>query len=119
MTTQQIASRLTELCRKGEFVQAQKELYAENAVSIEPFETPEFEKVTQGLGRLFEKGKKFTNMVETIHAVDISDPLVAGNAIAFTMTMDVTMKGKNRSSFDQICLYQVKDGKIVSEQFYV
>lgn len=119
MTTQQIATRLTELCRKGEFVQAQKELYAENAVSIEPFETPEFDKVTQGLDALFEKGKKFTSLVETMHAVEISDPLVAGNAIAFTMAMDVTMKGKDRNSFDQICLYQVKDGKIVSEQFYM
>lgn len=119
MTTQQIASRLTDLCRKGEFVQAQKELYAENAVSIEPFETPGFDKVTEGIDALFEKGKKFTNMVETMHAVGISDPLVAGNAIAFTMAIDVTMKGKKRSSYDQICLYLVKDGKIVSEQFYM
>ena len=33
MTTEQIASRLAELCRQGQFEAAQKELYAENAVS--------------------------------------------------------------------------------------
>lgn len=119
MTTQQVASRLAELCRKGHFEQAQKELYAADAVSIEPFETPEFEKVTKGLDAILKKGEKFNSLVETAHAMTISDPLVAGNVIAFTMSMDVTMKGKPRSSYDQLCVYQVRDGKIISEQFFM
>ena len=41
MSTQQIAARLAELCRQGEFEAAQKELFAKDAVSIEPRETPE------------------------------------------------------------------------------
>ncbi len=36
MTTQEIANRLVELCQKGDFETAQKELFAEDAVSIEP-----------------------------------------------------------------------------------
>src|ERR1700759_1509724 len=35
MTTEQIAARLVELCRKGEYEQAQKELYADDAESVE------------------------------------------------------------------------------------
>ncbi|TAN04486.1 MAG: nuclear transport factor 2 family protein, partial [Rhodanobacteraceae bacterium] len=35
MNTEQIAKRLVELCRKGEYEQAQRELYAQDAVSIE------------------------------------------------------------------------------------
>lgn len=42
MNTQQIAARLTELCRQGKFEAAQKELFAEDAVSIEPRESPDF-----------------------------------------------------------------------------
>jgi len=49
MTTGQIASRLAELCRQGQFEAAQKELYAENAVSIEPEAMPDFPKETKGL----------------------------------------------------------------------
>ena len=33
MTTAQIANRLADLCKQGQFEQAQKELFAEDAVS--------------------------------------------------------------------------------------
>jgi ketosteroid isomerase-like protein len=32
--------------------------------------------------------------------------------------MDVTMKGQGRMKMDEIAVYGVKDGKIVSEQFF-
>ena len=34
------------------------------------------------------------------------------------MGMDVTMKGAGRVKMDEIALYEVKDGKIVKEQFF-
>jgi len=36
MTTVDIANRLVELCRKGDFETALKQLFADDAVSIEP-----------------------------------------------------------------------------------
>ena len=86
MNTQQIATRLAELCRQGQFEAAQKELFAEDAVSIEPHETPDFPKETKGLPAIIEKGKKFGSMVEQIHGCNVSAPLVAefhgGTAVA-------------------------------------
>lgn len=119
MTTQQIAARLTELCRQGQFETAQKELYADDAVSKEPYETPEFEKETKGLDAILEKGKKFESMVEEMHGGDVSEPVVADNSFAFVMTMDATMKGKGRMKMSELCVYEVKDGKIISEQFFM
>jgi hypothetical protein len=119
MTTEQIASRLAELCRQGQFETAQKELFAENAVSVEPEATSDFPKETKGLRAIIEKGHKFESMVEKVHGCSTSAPLVAGNAIAFTLTMDVTMKGRGRVKLNEICAYEVKDGKIVSEQFFM
>ena len=119
MTTGEIASRLAELCRQGKFEAAQNELFAENAVSIEPQATPEFPKETRGLRAIIEKGHKFESMVEKVHSCSTSAPLVAGNAIAFTLTMDVTMKGRGRVKLEEICAYEVKDGKIASEQFFM
>lgn len=118
MTTQQIATRLVEYCRSGEFEKAQRELYAENAISIEPHATDAFEKETKGLKAIIEKGHKFQSMVVT-HANTVSNPLITGNAIAFILTMDVTMKGKERENIAELCVYQVKDGKIISEQFFM
>jgi hypothetical protein len=119
MTIQQIAHRLVELCRQGEFDKAQKELFAEDAVSIEPEASPGFEKETKGLAALEEKGKNFSEMVEKVHGITISDPVVGGNAFAISLNMDTTMKGQGRAPMAEICVYKVKDGKIVSEQFFM
>ena len=119
MTVQQIAHRLAELCNQGDFEKAQKELFADDAVSIETQPLPGFEKETKGLSAIIEKGKNFGSMVEEFHGCGVSDPLVAGNAIALSLNMDVTMKDRERSTTSELCLYEVKDGKIISEQFFM
>jgi hypothetical protein len=58
MSTQQIAERLVELCRIPDYETAQKELFADDAVSIEPYASPEFEKETKGIPKpSLKKGK--------------------------------------------------------------
>lgn len=119
METKEIAKKLTAYCRKGDWSGAHKELYDENASSIEPYETPEFTKETKGMAGIKAKGEQFDSMVEQYHSIEVSEPLVAGNSIAFTLTMDITMKGKGRMKSPELCVYQIKDGKIVSEEFFV
>jgi hypothetical protein len=119
MTTVEIANRLAELCRGAKWEQAQKELFANDAVSIEPYATPAFDKETKGLDAIIEKGHKFDQMVEELHRVDASEPVVAGNAIAFKLVMDITMKERGRETWEELCVYTVKDGKIISEQFFL
>ena len=88
-------------------------------MSIEPYATPAFQKETVGLPAILEKGRKFDSMVETMHSLRVSDPIVATNSFACTMQMDVTMKGQGRMNMTELCVYEVKDGKIVLEQFHV
>ena len=66
-----------------------------------------------------EKGEKFDNMVQEYHSLKISEPLVTDKSIAFVLSMDLTMKGRPREQMKEICVYDVKDGKIVSEQFHM
>ena len=117
MTTEQIAKRLVALCRQGNFETAQKELYATDAINIEPYATAAFPKETKGLNAIIEKGHKFTAMIDQVHSVSVSDPLVAGSSFACAMQLDVTIKGHGRMSLNELCIYEVKDGKIISEQF--
>ncbi|HEV9036082.1 MAG TPA: nuclear transport factor 2 family protein [Puia sp.] len=119
MTTAEIANRLVEFCKKGDFEGAQKELFADDAVSIEPHATADFAQETKGLDAILEKGKKWGEMVEEQHGGSVSDPLVAGDSFAVTISMDITMKGGNRMNMTELCIYHVKDGKIVSEQFFM
>lgn len=119
MKTQDIADQLVAHCRQGRWEAAQRELFADNAVSREPFASPGFDQETKGLAAIIEKGRKFETLIEQLHSITISDPLVAANAFAVTMTMDVTMKGQPRMQMSELCVYEVKDGKIVSEQFHL
>jgi hypothetical protein len=119
MTTQQIANRLVELCRKGEWKTAQQELFSKDAVSIEPHETPGFPKETRGLDEIVKKGERFEDMLEQTHSLKASEPLIAGNAFSVAMDMDMTMKGQGRMKMAELCVYETKDGKIISEQFFM
>ena len=119
MSTQNIASRLVELCRQGKFETAQAELFAKDAISIEPYATPAFEKETKGLDAIHEKGEKWNKMVQEVHSLTVSEPLVVENAFAITIRMDITMKERGHMDIKELCVYQVKDGKIVSEQFFM
>lgn len=119
MTTQEIAQKLVAYCRQSKWEAAQRELYANDAISIEPYATPAFEKETRGLAAILEKGRKFDAMIEQTHGLAVSDPIVATNSFACTMQIDVTMKGQGRMQMSELCVYDVKDGKIVAEQFHV
>lgn len=119
MTTNDIANKLVELCRKGQFAAVQKELFANDAVSIEPHATPAFEKETKGLDAILEKGEKWNSMVEKVNSLSVSEPMVGGNSFAVTLAMDVVMKDRGPIKISELCVYSVKDGKIISEQFFM
>ena len=119
MTTQEIANRLVELCRKGDFASAQKDLFSDDAVSVEAHASPAFEKETKGLKAIHEKGEKWNSMVQEVHGITVSDPLVAANSFACTMRMDVTMKEGGKMDMTELCAYEVKDGKVISEHFFM
>lgn len=119
METNEIANRLIELCRKGDFETAQSELFADEAASIEPYATPAFEKETKGKQAIKEKGEKWNSMVQETHKIEVSDALIAGKSFACTMRMDITMKEKGHMDITELCVYNVKDGKIISEQFFM
>jgi len=117
MTTKEIAKKLKKYCEKGDFESAQKELFAQDAVSLEPEAGHGFEKETHGLDAIIKKGKQWQNMVTEVHGIEVSEPVIAGNSFAVTMRLDVTMKEGGRMDMNELCVYHVKDGKIISEQF--
>lgn len=117
MTTQEVADRLVELCRQGKIEETQKELFAENATSTEASDMMG-PRTVEGLPAIFKKGEEFNSMVEEFHGATITDPLVCGKHFSIAWTLDATMKGRGRSNMEEICVYKVEDGKIVSEQFF-
>jgi ketosteroid isomerase-like protein len=119
VNTEAIAKRLVELCREGKYEDAQRELYAEDAQSIEPEGLPPGALGSvQGLSAIYEKGRQFNAMIEAVHGGSVSEPVIADNWFSIALAMDVTMKGRGRMNMSEICVYRVRDGKIVREQFF-
>ncbi len=117
MTTKEVAKRLVEICRQGKIEDAQNELFSNDAVSIEPNESMG-PKETKGLDAIKKKGEMFNSMLEEFHGATISDPVVGGNFFSISWDMDAKMKGRERMMMSEICVYEVKNGKIISEEFF-
>ncbi len=115
MTTQQIANKLADYCKKGKWAKAQKELYADNVWSEEPAGL--YPRVAKGMKQVTAKGEAWAKNAK-VYKMEVSKPLVAGNWITMKMTIDSQWKGMPRTKESELCLYQVKNGKIVSEQFF-
>lgn len=119
MNTQQVADRLVELCRQGQYEQAQQELYADDAVSIEMDGAQDGALGNAvGMDAIREKGVRWQENIVEIHGGGVSDPIIAGNWFSVVMSIDATYKDMGRVPMSEICVYQVRDGKIVREQFF-
>jgi len=117
MTTQEVADRLYELFEEGKWKEAQEELFSKDAKSIEPANSSGLPSV-EGLDNIKKKAEVWESMVEEMHGGYTGKPIVAGSHIALAMGIDATMKGSGRMKMDEIAVYEVKDGKIISEQFF-
>jgi len=77
-----------------------------------------FPKRAEGIEAIKAKGEQWAQMVESFHGIEIEGPIVAGNHFTAAMKIDVTFKGAPRVTNEQIALFEVKDGKVVLEQFF-
>lgn len=119
MTTQQVANRYYEMAQQGELEKIQDELYAPDAVSIEPENASGLPLLVKGLEAMRQKEYGFyEQMVEQMHGGSCSPPVVSTFHFACAMDMDVTLKGQARRVKEQIGVFEVRDGKIVSEHFF-
>lgn len=117
MTTTEIATRLVDMCRRGKIEEAKEELFAEDISSIEPMEGL-LPKETKGMDAIRNKAKLFISMVENFYGSQISDPLIAGDYFSVGWNTDIQMKGESRKISTELCVYQTKNGKIISERFF-
>jgi hypothetical protein len=119
MTTQDVANRYSELVKQNQWEKIQDELFAQNARSVEPpHGASAGMQNAEGLAAIKQKGAAFNSMVEEMHGGYCSEPIVGGPYFSVAMGMDVTMKGAGRMKMDEIAVYEVKDGKIVKEEFF-
>ncbi len=117
MTTTEIANLLVSMCRNGQVEEAKEALFAPGIISIEPTEGL-LPKESRGMDAIRKKAETFIAHVDQFYGDSLSDPIVAGDYFAITWTTDIRMKGEERKTNEELCVYKTQNGKIISEQFF-
>jgi hypothetical protein len=120
MTTQQVAERYYELAQQNKRRQIVEELYGSDIVNREPEHAAAMgiPTITKGLDAVTAKSKAREELIEAVHGETCSPPVVGGRYFSVALGRDITMKGRPRMNLQEIGVFEVKDGKIVSEQFF-
>ncbi|MDB5151873.1 MAG: nuclear transport factor 2 family protein [Mucilaginibacter sp.] len=115
-TIHEIANGLTELLSEQKFVEAYQQLFADDAESIDPLNAEQ--SPLKGLENLVAREKDFLSRTD-IHKITVSHPIVANSYFTLSLHMDFTIAGQDKMRVEELCVYKVKDGKIVSQQFFI
>ena len=117
MTNQEIANRLHELVDAGDYFTAYDELFSSEVVAKEPQLAEMGLAEVRGLEQVKNKVATLSDGVESLLSRKLSEPIVTDRHIAFTNDVKAKMKDGNDFHISEICLYEVENGKIISEQF--
>jgi hypothetical protein len=120
MTTTEVANRYYELAKENNWPQILDELCSAYLVNKEPDHVIArgIQPVTTGLDAIKAKGIANRAMIEAIHSQYCSVPLIAGNFFTVILGREVTFKGQPRMNKEEIAVFELKDGKIILEQFF-
>jgi hypothetical protein len=117
MTIQAVAARFHELAQQEKWFEIQDELFADDVRSIEPATANGLPDV-QGKAAVRKKGEAIVSQVEAVHSASTSAPVIGGTFFAVGRMLDMTLRGVGRTQMNEVMMYEVKEGKIVLEQFF-
>ena len=116
MSTAEVAAKLVQHCREGKFIDAIEDLYADNVESTEPMVNGG--KPVVGKEAVIAKNNEWYASVVEVHSAQVSEPVIGGDYFSCAMDMDVTYKEHGRMQMSEICVYEVKDGKVTKDMFF-
>ena len=112
MNTPEIAQKLCDHCRNHTEAQGLRELYAPDAVSVEPMAMEGVDPITKGVDAIQAKHDWWNENYE-VHDSRLEGPFLHGDKFTVIFEMDVTEKASGqRWKGKEVALYEVEDGKI-------
>ena len=117
LSTAAVAARFNELAKQEKWFEIQDELFSDDVKSIEPSGSKNFSNA-HGKADVKKKGEDFIKGIEGVHELKTGEPIVSDHHFAVTRITDLDLKNQGRVRLNEIMLYEVRDGKIISEQFF-
>jgi SnoaL-like domain len=116
-TTEEVATKLVDYCRKGEWMKALDDLYAKDIVSVEAREMENMPAEMRGIDQVRGKTEWWEKNME-VHNAKVTGPFVARDTFVVGFDIDVTEKAsKKRMQLSEVGIYTEKEGKVVREEF--
>jgi hypothetical protein len=117
MSTEEVAKKLVEYCRKGEWMKAIDDLYAKDIISVEAQAMENMPAEMRGIDQVRGKTEWWEKQME-VHSAKVAGPFVARDTFVVQFDVDVTEKAsKKRMQMSEVGVYTVKDGKVAREEF--
>lgn len=117
MSTEEVAKKLVEYCRKSEWMKAIDDLYAKDIVSVEAQAMENMPAEMRGIDQVRGKTEWWEKNME-VHSAKVTGPFVARDTFVVQFDVDVTDKASNkRMQMSEVGIYTVKDGKVAREEF--
>src|SRR5215203_1780528 len=117
LSTQQVAARFHELAQEENWFKIQEEFFSDDVKTIEPPNSLWFTNA-EGKKQVRKKGEDWVKRIEGAHRLYTSEPIVADNHFVVGREVDITVQGFGRIQWNQLMVYEVRDGQIISEQFF-
>ncbi|MDZ4700584.1 MAG: nuclear transport factor 2 family protein [Rhodothermales bacterium] len=118
MSTLDIARKLADLCRQGQNLEAINTLFAEDAMSVEAGAPPGSEREARGLEAIRAKSAWWVANHD-VHSATVTGPWPHDDRFIVGFQYDITHKPSGRRmQMDEVGLFQVKNGKIVREEYF-
>ena len=116
MNTEEVATKLVELCRKGEWRKA-LDLYSNDIVSVEARDMENMPAEMRGIDQVRGKTDWWENNME-VHNAKVTGPFVARDTFVVQFDIDATEKASGkRMPLSEVGIYKVKDSKVAREEF--
>ncbi len=112
-----VVQRFSELAAQEKWFDIQYELFSTDVKSIEPSDSPYLNNAT-GKAAVRKKAEDWVSRIEAGYRVYTTEAVGGGNHFSVGREVDILVQGFGRIQINQIMLYEVKDGKIISEQFF-
>jgi hypothetical protein len=121
LSAAEVGRRIVDAVNELKFLQAIDDLYSADVVSIEARDTPEAPAELHGIEAIRGKNTWWLEN-HNVHSIEATGPFPHGERVAVFYRMDMTPStGPNtgkRTTFEEVALYTIEDGKVVKEEFF-
>ena len=121
LSAAEVGRRIVDGVNELKFLQVIEDHYSPDVISIEAIGSAEMPAEMRGIDAIRGKNTWWLEN-HNVHSIEAKGPFPHGDRVAVFYRMDMTPRTgprkDERTTFEEVALYTIKDGKVVREEFF-